>query len=71
MRTYQIVDGNLEVTETRPPRTVMFNAAKLNRRLNRLNAKIAELDNKITEMQSEKADAETLVAELAPFIGQI
>jgi len=71
MRTYQIVDGNLEVTETRPPRTVMFNAAKLNRRLNRLNAKIAELDNKITEMQSEKADAETLGAELTPFIGQI
>ena len=71
MRTYQIVDGNLEVTETRPPRTVMFNAAKLNRRLNRLNAKIAEIDTRIAELQSDKVDAEALVAELTPFIGQI
>jgi hypothetical protein len=69
--TYQVVNGQLEITETRPPRVRTIGAVQLNRRINQLNIRIDEIDNQLAALQDEKIRHETTIAELTPFIGQI
>jgi uncharacterized coiled-coil protein SlyX len=70
-RTFEVVNGKLQITETHPPTVRTINAAQFNRRINQLNNRVATIDSKIAELESEKASAEAILTELTPYIGQL
>jgi hypothetical protein len=69
--TYEVVNGKLVITQTRPPNIRRINKGQLTRRVDQMTAQLNKLDERIALDTAQANELQTSIDELTPYIGQL